>query len=73
MLFVTNAGWIIYESQFESEVYTYELQQDSGEGGDNQYSNNRIIIGGDYHGETDDKGDSEAQGVESNAEPENLS
>lgn len=72
MLFVTNAGWIIYESQFESEVYTYELQQDSGEGGENTYTNNRIIVGGDYNGETKGENNGEAAGAENITVAENV-
>ena len=30
MLFITNAGWIIYENQFADEVITQEV--DTGEG-----------------------------------------
>lgn len=52
----TNIYWIRYESQWEDEVITQEIQQDSGEGGTNTYSGK--IIGGDYNGETDDQNDS---------------
>lgn len=72
MLFVTNAGWIIYESQFESEVYTYELHQDSGEGGENTYTNNRIIVGGDNNGETKGENNGEAAGAENITVAENV-
>lgn len=68
----TNAGWIIYESQFESEVYTYELQQDSGEGGENTYTNNRIIVGGDYNGEANGENNGEAAGAENYTVAENM-
>lgn len=68
----TNAGWIIYESQFQDEVYTYELQQDSGEGGENTYTNNRIIVGGDYNGETNGENNSEAPGTENHTDAENM-
>lgn len=68
----TNAGWIIYESQFESEVYTYELQQDSGEGGENTYTNNRIIVGGDYNGEANGENNGEAAGAEKPTVAENM-
>ena len=46
----TNAGWIWYESQFET-VVTTETQQDvtqEADGGLNSF------IGGDYYGEADD-------------------
>lgn len=52
----TNAYWIYYENQWEDEVITQEIQQDSGEGGTNTYSGK--IIGGDSYGETDDQNDS---------------
>lgn len=50
-LIVTNAGWLYYESQFEEEVITQEITQDSGEGGSNSYSGK--IVGGDDYGEAD--------------------
>ena len=28
LLFVSNAGWLIYESQFETLEYSYDYQQD---------------------------------------------
>lgn len=68
----TNAGWIIYESQFQDEVYTYELQQDSGEGGENTYTNNRIIVGGDYNGETNGENNGETAGAENYTVSENM-
>ena len=52
----TNAYWIWYESQWQDEVITQEIRQDSGEGGSNTYSGK--IIGGDYYGEADDQNDS---------------
>lgn len=61
----TNAGWIIYESQFQDEVYTYEVQQDSGDGGQNTYTGNTVkIMGGDYNGEADSQSNSETEGAE---------
>ena len=69
---LSNLGWLIYESQFSKEEYSYELSQDSGEGGDNTYTNNRIIIGGDYHGEAEDKGDSKAPGDQEQQGDEEL-
>lgn len=48
----TNAYWIWYEAQWEDEVITQEIQQDSGDGGTNNYTGK--IIGGDDYGEADD-------------------
>lgn len=51
VLFVaTNAGWLIYESQFVDEQYSVEVTQDTVDGGSND--NNVRIMGGDYYGET---------------------
>ena len=52
MLFVTNAGWIIYENQFADEATTIEQEVDTGEG-------MAIVSGtGDaVYGESDSKGD----------------
>lgn len=61
---LSNSGWIIYESQYQDEVYTYHLKQDSGEGGENTYTNNRIFVGGDYNGETDGDGNGETPSEE---------
>ena len=52
----TNAYWIWYEAQWEDEVITQEIQQDSGDGGTNNYSGK--IIGGDDYGEADDQDNS---------------
>lgn len=61
----TNAGWIIYESQFDDETYTYEVQQDSGDGGQNTYTGNTVrITGGDYSGEADGENNSQEKGTE---------
>lgn len=51
-LIATNAGWIYYESQWEDEVITQEITQDSGIGGTNTFSGK--MIGGDY-GEAEDQ------------------
>lgn len=48
----TNAGWIWYESQWEDQTITQEIDQDSGDGGVANYSGS--IIGGDYYGEAED-------------------
>ena len=48
----TNVGWVIYESQFTDEEYSYEMQMDSADGGSNTYTDNIInMTGGDYYGE----------------------
>lgn len=61
----TNAGWIVYESQFMDESYSYEVTQDSGEGGQNTYTGNTVkIMGGDYNGEADDTNNGEAESAE---------
>lgn len=49
----TNAGWIMYESQFTDEVITQEITQDSQDNGSNSYNGN--IIAGDNYGEAEDK------------------
>lgn len=58
-LVISNAGWIWYESQFEDEVITQEVTQDSGEGGTNTY--NGKIVGGDDYGKADDQDYSEEE------------
>lgn len=55
----TNAYWIWYESQFEDQVITQELTQDSGEGGTNTYTGN--IVGGDMNGEAGNKDNGETE------------
>ena len=42
----TNAGWIYYESQWQDEVITQDVLQDSGIGGSNMLR----FVGGDYYG-----------------------
>lgn len=65
LLVGTNAGWIIYESQFVDEAYSYEVMQDSGEGGQNTYTGNTVkIMGGDYNGEAESESDGEAEVTE---------
>ena len=60
MLFVTNGAWIIRELQYKDEVWTYEVQQDSGEGGTNTYTDNTVrFIGGENYGEADSQSDGE--------------
>ena len=48
MLFVSNGLWVVYESQFKTEVTSIEATQDADFGGNN------YIVGGSY-GETDSK------------------
>lgn len=69
---LSNAGWIIYESQYSTEQYSYELSQDSGDGGENTYTNNRVFIGGDYNGETGSQGNSQTAGSEKLSGTENM-
>lgn len=57
----TNAGWIFYESQFEDQVITQEIKQDSGEGGSNNY-NGRMV--GVDNGEADDTANDQNQETE---------
>lgn len=49
MLFLTNLGWIYYETQFSVEERHTEIEQDTGGGGSN------YVIGGDFHGEAKDQ------------------
>lgn len=58
-LVCTNVAWLIYEAQFQEEIYTYEVQQDSGTGGTNTYTDNVVNLGGGYNGETNDKSDNQ--------------
>ena len=60
-LIVTNAGWIYYESQWEDQVITQEVKQDSGEGGSVQYNGKMVGID---NGETDNTADSQDQETE---------
>lgn len=51
----TNAGWLIYESQYqvvESTLYEQEVEQDTNDGGNNI---NTFVSGGDYYGTSEDK------------------
>ena len=57
----TNAGWIWYESQFEDQVITQEIAQDSGLFGNNAYTGR--IIGGDYNGEAENQDADQAPGA----------
>ena len=65
MLFVTNGAWIAYEMQYKDEMRTYEIQQDSGEGGTNTYTDNMVrFIGGDDNAEADSQNNGEAPSEE---------
>ena len=65
MLFVTNGAWIIHEMQYKDEAWTYEIQQDSGEGGTNTYTDNTVrFIGGDDNAEADSQNNGEAPSEE---------
>lgn len=55
LLLASWIGFFIYESQFEDQVISQEISQDT-DGGDNSYSGD--IIGGDYYGETNNQNDS---------------
>lgn len=44
----SNAAWIYYESQWQTEVST-EIEQDTDGGGNN------YVVGGDFNGETKGK------------------
>lgn len=60
MLFGTNLGWVIYENQFET--YSYEIQQDSGEG-NNTYTGNTVrMVGGNNYGEANDQNNGQEAG-----------
>lgn len=55
MLFITNAGWIIYENQFQDVSVTQEA--DSGDGGIAQVFGTAIgDVNYNGEGETDDPG-----------------
>lgn len=61
---LSNLAWIIYENQFEDVEYTYDVQQDSGDGGTNTYTDNQITIGGGTNGPTASNNSSEAPSAE---------
>lgn len=53
LIFASNAGWLIYESQFETFEYSYDYQQD-GQGtniiGDGNDVNNGATTDGESQG-----------------------
>ena len=54
-LLATNAGWIAYESQFETVTVTQEVEQDA-ENGVNHF------VGGDFYGETESSNNDNPEG-----------
>ena len=65
MLFVTNGAWVIYEMNYKDEIWTYEVQQDSGDGGTNTYTDNTVrFVGGENYAEADSQNNNEAPGAE---------
>lgn len=72
-LIATNATWIIYENQFTEETISYEVQQDSSDGGTVNYTGNNIrITGGDFNGEADDPDLGNPAGLETGSGTEDL-
>lgn len=49
LLAITNAGWIIYESQFEDYVETTQIEAEQEADG----NGSNYVVGGDYYGEAD--------------------
>ena len=47
LLFGTNLGWLIYESQFADVVTEIDAEQTAEGGGNN------TVVGGDYYGEAE--------------------
>lgn len=65
MLFVTNGAWIAHEMQYKDEMWTYEIQQDSGEGGTNNYTDNVVrFVGGENYAEADSENSGKTAGAE---------
>lgn len=57
LLVGSNAGWLIYESQYQKVVVKKQtVSQDSADGGDNTFTGD--FYGGDYYGKTDNNNDS---------------
>lgn len=61
MIFASNAGWLIYESQYETLEYSYDYQQD-GEG------TNIIGNGNDVNNGAEIESESQGQEEESDIE-----
>lgn len=51
LLVGSNALWIWYEAQFETETSSYEIEQDASDGGTN------YAVGGDFNGKAEDQSD----------------
>lgn len=49
----SNAAWIYYESQFQYDMTSTEIEQDTDGGGNN------YVVGGDFNGETKDQNNKE--------------
>lgn len=49
----SNAAWIYYESQFQYDMTSTEIEQDTDGGGNN------YVVGGDFNGETKDQNNQE--------------
>ena len=58
----SNLAWVLYENQFTDEVYTNEVEQDSEDGGTNTFTDNRVVMGGDYNGIAEGEDRSQTQG-----------
>ena len=58
----SNAGWIYYETHCVEEEYTYEISQDSSDGGQNTITDNTINMGGEFYGEANDQDHSPEKG-----------
>lgn len=61
LIFASNAGWLIYESQFETFEYSYDYQQD-GQG------TNIIGNGNDVNNGAETESESQGQEEEENIE-----
>lgn len=49
----SNAAWIYYESQFQYDMTSTEIEQDTDGGGNN------YVVGGDFNGEAKDQNNKE--------------
>ena len=49
LLAITNAGWIIYESQFDDYVETTQIEAEQEADG----NGSNYVVGGNYYGEAD--------------------
>ena len=53
LLALTNAGWIMYESQFEDVVETTQIEAEQQADG----NGSNYVVGGDYYGESEGESD----------------